>query len=149
MVIPSAPPYPYRCTDDGSETEMMTPSNLNRRNNLSRPDILQNINDNYEEKQPCKEKMVLDDMKNIVYEENDSPAGKSDVPRKPEGGADRRVRRRRRMTRVFSTLSWLFCCPLMGLGLLVREKPNPDDDEDFRDDPCLPCMYSSNPDLSS
>ena len=35
----------------------------------------------------------------------------------------------------------MLCAPLMVLGLCMRDKPDPHDDEEWRDDPCLPCYY--------
>ena len=42
---------------------------------------------------------------------------------------------------VVGFLGWVLCAPLMVLGLCMRDKPDPHDDEEWRDDPCLPCYY--------
>ena len=41
-------------------------------------------------------------------------------------------------------LGWVLCAPLMVVGLCIRDKPDVNDDDDWRDDLCLPCYYDVN-----
>ena len=41
-------------------------------------------------------------------------------------------------------LGWVLCAPLMVVRLCIRDKPDVNDDDDWRDDLCLPCYYDVN-----
>lgn len=44
-------------------------------------------------------------------------------------------------SKVLCSISWILCCPLMCAAILLRDKP--EDNEDFYHDPCLPCYAES------
>ncbi|KAI0218287.1 hypothetical protein LSAT2_030002, partial [Lamellibrachia satsuma] len=65
-----------------------------------------------------------------------------DVQNRQNEKTKRQRRRKRRqviLTRVVCGVFWCFCCPIMATGLACR--PPPVDDDDRREDPCLPCYY--------
>eukprot|EP00914_Ancora_sagittata_P000320 GHVO01000904.1.p1 GENE.GHVO01000904.1~~GHVO01000904.1.p1 ORF type:complete len:137 (+),score=18.34 GHVO01000904.1:194-604(+) len=52
---------------------------------------------------------------------------------------ERRHRRRTKFVRAMCCLAWCFCLPVMLTGIAIRDKPV--DQEDFENDPCLPCYF--------